>query len=83
MNIKLAAISIFTACWYWSSSINAVATQQLVGRFVDVMTISLALILTSSQLIVGSILSIIIIFVMMNQRLLTIRITAGLAKAMR
>ena len=66
MNIKLAAIPIFTVCWYWSSSINAVATQQLVGRFVDMMPISLALILTSSQLIVGSILSIIIIFGMVR-----------------
>ena len=66
MNIKLVAISIFTVCWYWSSSINAVATQQLFGQFVNVMPISLALILTSSQLVVRSILSIIIVFGMVK-----------------
>ena len=70
------AITTFTVCWYWSSSINAVATQRLLRQFVDPeqdshdeeesssTPVSLALMLTSSQLVVGSMLSIIILFVM-------------------
>lgn len=72
INVKLVTISIFTACWYWSSSINAVATQQLVGGFLkshsegDGTPMSLALILTLSQLVFGSMLSIIILFAMVK-----------------
>eukprot|EP00521_Asterionellopsis_glacialis_P018134 CAMPEP_0195295866 /NCGR_PEP_ID=MMETSP0707-20130614/18215_1 /TAXON_ID=33640 /ORGANISM="Asterionellopsis glacialis, Strain CCMP134" /LENGTH=858 /DNA_ID=CAMNT_0040357197 /DNA_START=61 /DNA_END=2637 /DNA_ORIENTATION=- len=60
MSIKVVAISTFTVGWYWTSSINAVATQELVGHHSDseVTPILLALILTLSQLAVGGILSI-------------------------
>ena len=67
-----ASISVFTICWYWSSSINSIYTQRLFqhidGLFLEpdkedvdhlhkIGLISQAIWLTSSQLFVGSVIS--------------------------
>jgi hypothetical protein len=66
MNRKIIQICIFTVCWYWSSGINAVASQKLFITFFDSASLSeeytrspfpLALMLTSTQLSLGGFLS--------------------------
>lgn len=72
ITVNLTAISVFTICWYWSSSINSIYTQRLFqhidGLFLEpdkedvdhlhkIGLITQAIWLTSSQLFVGSVIS--------------------------
>jgi len=69
----ILAIAISTACWYWSSSINAISTQILFqlcksetfgtqGSDVSVSIIPLAQLMTTCQLLMGGVMSIPIVF---------------------
>ncbi|KAK1748179.1 hypothetical protein QTG54_000118 [Skeletonema marinoi] len=57
-----ALIAICTSCWYISSNFNAIASQVLFSKFdvneQDVQTVLLAQLLTTSQLVLGTIFSI-------------------------